>query len=380
MTTAKTAITVGHKLDCRLSGLWGFMFTLGLACIFVGGLAGCKPRPTGPDVKATDRGEVVVYCSVDEVYARPVLEQFTRKTGIQVKLVADSEETKSTGLLHRLLAEKERPQADVFWSGDPVRTAILKLEGASTPFLSRSAEGLSDKYNDPEHHYTCFSSRVRVLIYNRKLLPESSRPRSVLDLTNVAYAGKACLANPLFGTTSMHAAAWFQVWGEEKAKRFFEAMTANGVAMLSSNGEVRRRVAQGDYAFGLTDSDDANVAMKEGQPVGMVLPDQDGLGALMVPNAVALIARAPNSVNGQSFVDFVLSPAVEQSLADSEAAQIPLRAGLKAPAMLGLAFGQIRAMTVNYHGMAQQLQRLSQGYLQDWVATQGRGPQPAPHP
>jgi len=64
----------------------------------------------------------------------------------------------------------------------------------------------------------------------------------------------------------MHAAALFQVLGQEKAKKFFQRLTENKVKMLSSNGEVRRRVAAGDFEIGLTDSDDANVALKEGAP------------------------------------------------------------------------------------------------------------------
>src|SRR5712691_9923213 len=60
---------------------------------------------------------VVVYTSVDDVFARPIAEQFEKETGIKVNLVPDTEETKSTGLLNRLIAEKGRPQADVFWSG-----------------------------------------------------------------------------------------------------------------------------------------------------------------------------------------------------------------------------------------------------------------------
>ena len=68
--------------------------------------------------------EVVVYTSVDDVFARPVAEQFEQATGIVVRLVPDTEETKSTGLVNRLIAERERPRADVFWSGDPVRAAL----------------------------------------------------------------------------------------------------------------------------------------------------------------------------------------------------------------------------------------------------------------
>ena len=56
-----------------------------------------------------------------------------------------------------------------------------------------------------------------------------------MDLLDPRFRGKACIANPLFGTTSMHAAALFAVLGEEKAKAFFEGFTANGGTMLSSN-------------------------------------------------------------------------------------------------------------------------------------------------
>ena len=38
----------------------------------------------------------------------------------------------------------------------------------------------------------------------------------------------------------------------------------------SSNGEVRRRVANGEFAIGLADKDDYNVARQEGKPVGLV--------------------------------------------------------------------------------------------------------------
>ena len=48
--------------------------------------------------------EVVVYTSVDDVFARPIAEKFEQETGIKVKLVTDTEETKSTVLLTRLIA------------------------------------------------------------------------------------------------------------------------------------------------------------------------------------------------------------------------------------------------------------------------------------
>ena len=321
---------------------------------------GCRPGEKGVN-------SVVVYTSVDDVFARPVCEQFQKQTGIEVKLVPDTEETKSTGLLNRLIAEKSRPVADVFWSGDPVRAAVLKAKGISTPFKPASAADTTGRFSDPAGHWSALSARARVLIVNTSLVPAAEMPRSLQAFLDPKWRGKACLANPLFGTTSMHAAALFETMGEAKAQAFFEGLRANGVKMLSSNGEVKRRVAAAEFAFGLTDTDDASVAMKEGKPVAMVYPDQDGSGTLIVPNATVLIANAPHADNGRQFINYLLTSEVEQALAESEAAQMPLRPGVSVPAGVKRV-EEIKAMAVDYEKLGARLESLAQGFLKDWVS------------
>src|SRR5437773_11119319 len=123
----------------------------------------------------------------------------------------------------------------------------------------------------------------------------------------------------------MHAAALFAVLREDQAKAFFQGFAENGGKILSSNGEVRRRVAAGEFAVGITDTDDANSARLEGKPVGMVYPDADGMGTLIIPNCTVLIAGGPHPEAARRFIDYLLRPETEQALATSEAAQIPLR-------------------------------------------------------
>jgi iron(III) transport system substrate-binding protein len=65
--------------------------------------------------------EVVVYTSVDQVFSEPIFRAFEQSSGIRVRAVFDTEETKCTGVLNRLISEADRPRADVFWSGDPAR-------------------------------------------------------------------------------------------------------------------------------------------------------------------------------------------------------------------------------------------------------------------
>jgi iron(III) transport system substrate-binding protein len=247
-----------------------------------------------------------------------------------------------------------------------VRAAILKTKGVSTPYRSSKAEGLPTRYSDPDGHWTGFSARARVLIYNRNLVPEGGEPKSIMDLLDRRFQGKACIANPLFGTTSMHAAALFAVLGESKAKEFFEGFTANGGTILSSNGEVRRRVSAGEFAVGITDTDDANVARLEGKPVGIVYPDQDGMGTLIIPNCAVLIAGGPNPEAGRRFIDYLLEAKTERALAESDAAQMPLRPGVEAPRTVKRIV-QLKSMAVDYAALGQLLEGLSKGYLKDWV-------------
>ena len=69
---------------------------------------------------------VVVYVSHDEVFSEPILRDFEKETGIRVRAVYNTEETKSTGAMNRLIAEKNNPQADVYWANEPIRAEVLR--------------------------------------------------------------------------------------------------------------------------------------------------------------------------------------------------------------------------------------------------------------
>jgi iron(III) transport system substrate-binding protein len=187
-----------------------------------------------------------------------------------------------------------------------------------------------------------------------------------MDLLDARFEDEACIANPLFGTTSMHAAALFAVLGEDEARQFFEGFVANGGKILSSNGEVRRRVATGECVVGITDSDDYNVARIEGKPVGVVFPDADGMGTLVIPNAAVRIAGGPNPEPAAQFINFLLTPEIEQALAESEAAQMPVRPGVRIPDGVQ-SLESITPMRVDYTELAPILERISRGYLKEWV-------------
>ena len=311
------------------------------------------------------KNEVVVYTSVDQVFSEPVLKAFEDKTGIKVKAVFDTEEAKSTGVLNRLIAEKENPQCDVFWSGDPMRAAVLKQKGITQSFLPEHAKGIDSVFMDKEYHWIGFSSRARVLLVNTDRIKEKDYPISILDLTHEKYKGKFAMANPLFGTTSFHIAALFTVLGDAKAKQFLRDLKSNNTVIATSNGDVKKKVARGEVALGLTDSDDANEAIKEGLPVRVLFLDQKGFGNLIVPNTVSLLKNAPNLINGKKLINYLVSVEVEQQLAKS-CAQMPLHKNVSVPSDV-LSLDGIIPMNIKYEFVAKKSEQIKI-VLKKWVS------------
>ena len=163
--------------------------------------------------KGQKQQEVVVYTSLDQVFSEPILKAFEKKTGIKVKAVYDSEATKTTGLVNRLIAEKSHPQADVFWNSEIGRTIILKQKGVLDKYVSPSAFDIPAQFRDKNNYWTGFAARCRVLIYNTDLIKPDELPKSIFELTDPKWKDKVSLAYPLFGTTAIHSAAIFDHLG-----------------------------------------------------------------------------------------------------------------------------------------------------------------------
>src|SRR6266480_7477676 len=306
--------------------------------------------------RATSSRTVVVYVSEDQVFSEPILKDFERETGITVKSVFDTEESKSTGVMNRLIAETDNPQADVYWANEPVRADALKQRGVSTPYVSPSAEGIHDRFKDPDNYWTGFSARARLLLVNAR---SPIKPASVTAYTEPSARGRAAIANPLFGTTTDYVAALFTVWGDDRAKTFMNDMKTNGVKTTTSNGESADFVAAGQMDFSLVDSDDAVNRKKQGKPVEIVYPDQDpnGLGVLILPNAVVLIKGGPHPENGKRLIDYLLSKSTERKLAFADCAQIPLHSGVDTPPEVR-RIEEIKAMRVGYADLARKMEEI----------------------
>jgi iron(III) transport system substrate-binding protein len=319
------------------------------------GLLAFLAAVTGGPSQTAHAAEVVVYTSLDQVFSEPILREFKVRTGTDVKAVYDVEASKTTGLVNRLIAEKRYPRADVFWSSEVSRTLVLKEKGVLTPYRSPSAAEIPDQFKDDEGYWAGFAARARVLVYNTDLLGPNEVPGSMFELTEPRWRGKVAMAYPLFGTTATHVAALFATLGAQRTEEYLRALKKNRVLIVDGNATSRDLVVQGEVPVGFTDTDDVNVAIQAGKPVAMVFPDREGIGTLLIPNTVALIAGGPNPDAGKRLIDYLLSAEVERRLAFSESMQIPVREGIERPAHVP-PFESIQAMQVDYRAIADNLE------------------------
>jgi len=307
--------------------------------------------------------EVVIYVCLDAPFSDPILTEFEKSTGIKVKPVYDVEATKTTGLVNRLIAEKNNPQADVFWNNEIAQTIILKNKSIFSPYISPEAKDIPEQFKDPQGYWTGFAARARVIIYNKNLIKPGEIPNSIYDLTKPQWRRKCAIAKPLFGTTFTHSAALFSYLGDAKAKEYFDQLKQNDVVIVNGNSIVKNSVANGELVFGLTDTDDANVAIQAGKPVDIVFPDQETFGTLLIPNTVSLIKNAPHPNSAKKLIDYLLNPEIEEMLAHSRSAQMPVRGNINTPDYVP-NIDDINTMPVDFEDVADKMEKVAK-YLQN---------------
>jgi iron(III) transport system substrate-binding protein len=298
---------------------------------------GCPSPPAGKTV--------TVYCAADRECAEGIFQDFEKETGIHVDAKWDTEAAKTTGLGQAIAAEQARPRCDVFWDNELLQTLLLAKQGDLAPLPAEVAG------RGPVHGecWIGFAARARVLLVNTAVVATGDRPRSVRDLADARWKGRAGMANPLFGTTQDHVAALVANLGEDAGKKLLAAFRENEVAVCAGNADVKNRVSSGELAFGLTDTDDASEAVVAGKPVAIVFPDQDGLGTLLLPNALSVVTGAPHPAEAAALVNWLASAKGEEPLARGPGVHLPLLGAGPRPTIFP---ADLKSMTVSWEDVA----------------------------
>lgn len=298
--------------------LSNFLGRLLLALIF------CAAGACGPDSQPR-QNQVVLYCSVDQQIAEPIIAEFEKSSGIKVLARFDTESSKTVGLVQRLRAEAKSPAADVFWSSEIFYTIRLAREGLLQSYHSEQTKDWPEIFRDPQGRWFGFGLRARVIAYSTERVTAAQAPKRLEDLLDARWKGRLVMAWPEFGTTGGDVASWFAHYGPDKAESILRGLKENQVRMAEGNSTAVRMVATGQADIALTDTDDVYAGKRNGWKIALNHLDQRGEGALAIPNTVGLIAAGPHPQQAKLLMEFLLSEQVELMLARSDSHNTPVR-------------------------------------------------------
>jgi iron(III) transport system substrate-binding protein len=272
---------------------------------------------------AAAQGELVVYCTVQEEWCRPMVAAFEKATNIKVLMTR-----KSAGEFYaQIKAEAANPRGDIWWGG------------TGDPHLQAAEEGLTEAYKSPRmgelqdwavRQWEAAKGRTVGIYagalgysYNTEQLKKKGIPEPACwsDLTKPAFKDEIQVANPnSSGTSYTMLATFVQLMGEDKAFDFLKALHKNINQYTKSGAAPSRAAATGETLVGITFQHDAVMQLVNGAPVKIVSPCE-GTGYEI--GSMSIIKGAKNMENAKKWYDWALSPEAQAIAGPAKAYQVP---------------------------------------------------------
>jgi len=281
---------------------------------------------------AAAQGELVVYCTVQEEWCRPMVTAFEKATGIKVSMTR-----KSSGEFYaQLKAEASNPRGDIWWggTGDPHLQAAE--EGLTEPYKSPKMNELQDwavrQWEVSKNRTIGVYAGALGYSYNRDQLKKNKvpEPKCWSDLTKPVYKDEIQVANPnSSGTSYTMLATFVQLMGEDKAFEYLKALHKNVNQYTKSGAAPARAAAVGESLIGITFQHDAVVQAIGGAPVTIVSPCE-GTGYEI--GSMSIIKGAKNMENAKKWYDWALGAEAQSIGANAKVSyQVPSNKNASAP-------------------------------------------------
>ncbi|OOR99372.1 hypothetical protein B0186_07865 [Canicola haemoglobinophilus] len=258
--------------------------------------------------QAQAKGRLVVYCSGTNALCEAETKAFGDKHNIKVSFIRNS----SGSTFAKVEAEKNNPQADVWYAGTLDPQLQASELGLTVAYRSPNIDQILERFQDPGKIKGNYSSAVYMGILGfgvnterLKKLGINEVPKCWKDLLDPRLKSEIQIADPQSSGTAYTAIATFvQLWGEKEAFDYFKQLHPNVSQYTKSGITPSRNAARGETTVGIGFLHDYSVEKLQGAPIELIVPCE-GTGYEL--GGVSILKGARNLDNAKLFVDWVLS-------------------------------------------------------------------------
>ena len=272
---------------------------------------------------------IIVYSGRSDKFIKPVIENFTKQTGIKVVVHAG----KSTALLNKLTVEGDRTDADLFISND----AGTLQKGSSLNLFSKIPQSISSQieknYRAEDDTWVGLSARARVLVVNNnnKLAKDLD---SVFDLADHKLKGQLGITNSTNESYIAGVTVYMLASDKSKTEKWLEGMKANvDGKVFNKHSKIVKAVANGKLAAGLVNHYYIlrHLDKKPDAPIKLIMPDQkkDQMGVAWNVAGVAVSKHSKNLKNAHKLIEFLVSAEGQKQFSEVNR-EYPTRKGVAA--------------------------------------------------
>ena len=105
------------------------------------------------------------------------------------------------------------------------------------------------------------------------------------------------------GTGFLDASSWMQIWGEEEAWEYMDALHENIAVYTHSGSKPCKQAGAGEFTIGISWPGRAIKVIKAGAPIDMIIPEE-GIGWEM--QVVAIMKGTDNLEDAKTLMDWTL--------------------------------------------------------------------------
>jgi iron(III) transport system substrate-binding protein len=280
--------------------------------------------------KENDDNLLTIYTSRQPQLIEPLMEQYTEKTGIKVRLLSG----KAPELMERISVEGEETKADIFMTVD---AGVLWQAGERGIFENVESEVLNN--NIPEHlrdmdgKWFGLSKRARTIVYSSDNISGSD----LSTYENLAYptwSNKLCLRTSKKVYNRSLIASMIDAHGYERTKEVVQGWVNNlATEVFSSDTQVLKAVSAGQCGITIVNTYYLARLADDPQYSNLKLhwANQDGRGTHVNISGAGVVKGSNNKAEAVKLLEW---------LSSAEAQEVYAGANKEFPVLKGIKVGQ----------------------------------------